>query len=206
MRGLIDNSVNIGGDQVIIGTKTYKKNLVIDASNITLGTPPDATTYIPALTFIDSLGRNFGGVRASYTTNNQVSIEVLAQRNETGTYYSGSGGVKLLNTGGARFSVPATSSNDSAIAQQAISKAQNGYVKLGNGLIIQWGYNGGFGTDTVVTLPTPFSNANYSVVPTILSSTKYGFPTYLKAHTATNFTGERNDNNKPPMLWIAIGY
>jgi len=150
MRGLIDNSVNIGGDQVITGVKTFPNSPIVN------------------------------------TTGNQTIA-----------------GIKTFSS---RVMAAAATNNGSAITTTALSKVQNGYVKLGNGIIIQWGYNSGFGTDAVVTLPTPFSNANYSVVPTMLSGTKYGFPTYIKAHTATNFTGERNDSNKPPMLWVAIGY
>lgn len=41
----------------------------------------------------------------------------------------------------------------------------NGWVKLSNGLIIQWGrvYDMGNGTSRTVTLPTPFTNSGYSV-------------------------------------------
>ena len=150
MRGLIDNSVNIGGDQVVTGVKTFPNSPIVD------------------------------------TSSNQTIA-----------------GIKTFSS---RIMAAAATNNGSAITTTALSKTQNGYVKLGNGIIIQWGHSSGFGTDTVVTLPTPFSNANYSIVPTVLSSTAYGYPTYIKAHTATNFTGKRNDGNKPEMLWVAIGY
>lgn len=88
-----------------------------------------------------------------------------------------------------------------------ISKEQNGYCKFTNGLIIQWGFSASFGTDTVITFPTPFSSGtSFTVIATPRSSAAYEYPTYIKTQTATNFTGRRNDTNKPITQWLAIGY
>lgn len=45
------------------------------------------------------------------------------------------------------------------------SFGQNGYHKLPDGLIIQWGYNSG-GANKTIYLPTTFYDANYAVLTT----------------------------------------
>jgi hypothetical protein len=47
--------------------------------------------------------------------------------------------------------------------------AQNGYYKLPDGLLIQWG-TGGSGVNQIVYFPTSFYNTSYIVVTTAISS------------------------------------
>lgn len=84
------------------------------------------------------------------------------------------------------------------------SKSQNGYVKLGNGIIIQWGRNSvtASGGQTI-TLPTAFTNNNYKVISADESSDGYG-QLGITARTTTNFTF--NPNWPGTYSWIAIGY
>jgi len=84
------------------------------------------------------------------------------------------------------------------------SKSQNGYVKLGNGIIIQWGRNtvtssGG----QTITLPTAFTSSNYKVISADESSDGYG-QLGITARATTNFTF--NPNWPRTYAWIAIGY
>lgn len=93
-----------------------------------------------------------------------------------------------------------------AITTSAISKAQNGYLKLGNGVIIQWG-TATSGADVKITLPTAFSSTNYSVTVNSTGGTGEQYAraissksttsfNILSAYAATSYTSN----------WIAIGY
>lgn len=197
MRGLIDNSVNIGGDQVITGVKSFMQSN-IDVNNI----PDTGLLTGTGIKFVDKNKIEIGHIEPRQSP---IAIE-LATYSKYGETTCSSSNRTNYDEKRSVFCSASSDENNTLLNTVAKNKAQNGYFKLGNGLIIQWGYKSEFGTDTVVTLPTPFSNTNYSIVPTMLSSTNYGYPTYLKARTATNFTGRRNDNNKIPCLWVAIGY
>ena len=89
------------------------------------------------------------------------------------------------------------------------SKARNGYIKFGNGIIIQWGTTTSASQNTAITLPTPFSNTNYSVTITSIGDSGV-YQRLVSANTpktTTKFTtyaggGAALDN----FSWIAIGY
>ena len=157
------------------------------------------------------------------STNTSSKIFLIGATSQAANPQTYSHDTVFVNTSGQLVSAtPADSTNSTVVATTAfvksvlsasgsglaeILKAENGYCKFSNGLIIQWGYSDNFGTDTTITFPTSFSSAtSFCVIVTPISSTAYGFPTYIKAQTSTNFTGKRNDNNKPSTRWLAIGY
>jgi hypothetical protein len=81
------------------------------------------------------------------------------------------------------------------------SKSENGYFKLGNGLIIQWGHAAGGGA--TVTLPTPFTSTNYQVALTQSENSEHNVNPTVSRKTTTNFYA---GNHSWPIDWIAIGY
>jgi hypothetical protein len=128
-------------------------------------------------------------------------------------------GPMTLPSASALAASPATGDRSAAIATMQkfadefpASLASNGYQKLPNGLIIQWGLSStsSAGTNTI-SLPTAFSNTGYRIscspldvsVPnnvscspnstTAFNSSGWG-PTASNARVTTSFT------------WIAIGY
>ena len=83
----------------------------------------------------------------------------------------------------------------------AISKAANGYVKMANGLILQWGadsraYN-------TITFPLAFPTACLQVVAAADYADPWGF-SLVSAKTAANFTVGRARANG--TIWFAVGY
>lgn len=76
----------------------------------------------------------------------------------------------------------------------------NGYVKLSNGLIIQWGIT----SNNAATYQTPFtSGTSYSIVVEQKRGSQYG-QTAVISTSSTGFTAGSNANT--PLFWIAIGY
>ena len=58
--------------------------------------------------------------------------------------------------------IDAANTNANSKLTAELSKSGNGYCKLSNGLIIQWGSTGVTKNKTI-TLPTPFNNTDYKV-------------------------------------------
>lgn len=160
--------------------------------------------------------QNIGGVKAF---NNDVVIEntsdfspnfILVAHNsgrqsrlvETSnglSIYEGTGGyLDELYAG-------ASDTNNTVVTTTGKNKAKNGYFKLGNGLIVQWGeYSGN--ADSTITFATPFSNTNYSISITNSSSagTLKSGPS-IKIQYTTNVT-VKIDTSISGVYWIAIGY
>ena len=87
---------------------------------------------------------------------------------------------------------------NSIVTTIGINKSPNGYVKLGNGLIIQWGTSwGGY-----VSFPIPFQSADsYQIGSTWLNQSKYCDGVQLTRRDAAGFSfAGRN------LSWVAIGY
>lgn len=112
----------------------------------------------------------------------------------------------------ANFLTPATDDNSQKAATTAWVRAvfdslasENGYVKLPNGLIIQWGVAPDPNDSTiVVNFPTAFPTACFTIVGTNYSSGNNRIVSF-KAFNTTNFT-VTNDGSSNGVLWIAIGY
>jgi hypothetical protein len=97
------------------------------------------------------------------------------------------------------------------VTTEGINKSPNGYVKLGNGLIIQWGvlYTNSSSVKTV-TLPTPFTTTNYSVSVqqggAIMGTTYYCNTQLAFPDSTTSFAVYTAYNESCNVYWIAIGY
>jgi hypothetical protein len=105
--------------------------------------------------------------------------------------------------------VPASAADGTALQNTKIVKGGNGYCKLGNGLIIQWGASSTHQSDgryTVVSYPIAFSSdSSYRVISNALSaymSNDHSSWIYSKTRSgcviANAVTGLTH-------LWVAIG-
>lgn len=96
------------------------------------------------------------------------------------------------------------------VSQFTNSKSQNGYQKLTNGLIIQWGMTPSVPVDSSLTVnfPIAFSNGVFAI--TISPYSAYitgdsGPGLQTNSWTLTQFT-VTNDNQTAPGSYVAIGY
>jgi hypothetical protein len=111
-------------------------------------------------------------------------------------------------TGLAAPSAAADAANKSYV-DGTYSKAANGYVKLPNGVIFQWGYaNLGSASSSVsVTFPLAFPAACRSVQITdnleIATSARFAASQNV---TATTFTIVGSDTSVGGVYWFAVGY
>ena len=91
------------------------------------------------------------------------------------------------------------------------SLSQNGYYKLPDGLLIQWG-TGGNGVNQIVYFPTSFYNTSYVVVTTAISSVMNSIVKMINGKNISYFKGGMtytSGNVVYPtswkFFWIAIG-
>lgn len=92
-----------------------------------------------------------------------------------------------------------------AITTSAISKSANGYVKLGNGIIIQWGKTSS-NNNVTVTFPTAFTSTP-TLSTSVVRSAGDSYAPVIVSISATNFKIYcGGGSNGSPSYWIAIGY
>ena len=87
-----------------------------------------------------------------------------------------------------------------------MSKSQNGYLKLGNGIILQWGITS-TGTSGTITFPTAFTSTNYSINFTERGISKLDLAyTGIKLENYTTTTIKWSRTDSCSQHWFAIGY
>lgn len=94
-----------------------------------------------------------------------------------------------------------------------ISKTANGYTKLPNGMILQWGASASIGGDTSVsvTFPIAFPTAclNVQVAAQQSGAGADTWPILISFNTTTAVVGRgvnNGTNASGPMYWMALGY
>jgi hypothetical protein len=192
---LTANSVNLTGTQTITGAKTFTGGVYLSPTTLLKQSaveggavyfePPTSTSLTgPALIDITGNLMRFVGQNSlgNYTTPLSLDLET-----------------------GVAVATPSDAPN-SVVTTTAISKGASGYVKLGNGMIIQWGIVG-TGANFSVTFPTPFSSsASYGVaVAPLYDNGADAYALNVKYRTNTGFTGYLNANYNGAS-YIAIGY
>lgn len=133
-------------------------------------------------------------------TKGNFNTRVVQQ--DDGNFVIYKDGQAVISTQGGILQAPNNqhaTANNSVLTCTGINKSGHGFIKMGNGIIIQWGQSG---TGTDITLPTPFASTNYKVVSTGSGYNKYG-PGYSYNYTTTTFRLGGDNGNRP---WIAIGY
>ena len=167
------------GNETITGVKTFTEDPIIQRNmpdvifkiaNVTKGTAPSASSY-SGLQLKDEDGNNLGHIRGAYYTNKEVSVYLSAYKaNASSDTQAALLAVNYPASGDSYATAPSSDRNGSIVTTTGINKSPNGYVKFGNGLIIQWLYFAVSNNYVTVTFPTSFSNTNYAIVQTPISN------------------------------------
>lgn len=83
------------------------------------------------------------------------------------------------------------------------SKATNGYTKLPNGFILQWGVNAGLQTGWGTSFPIAFPTACVTIIPVCTSS---NIAIKITSKSATNFVIDVGTTTGVGLNYLAIGY
>lgn len=96
-----------------------------------------------------------------------------------------------------------------ALRELGSGKSANGYCKLSNGLIVQWGsLSISASTSVVVTLPTPFSSTNYMALSSMYSNSSSDSSKNWQTSTltTTSFKAHNGQGGTCKFGWLAIGF
>ena len=205
--------------QTITGDKTFTQNVVRAHKNITKGTNPSIKTYC-AVELTDKNGegtKNRVGIfESAIDTNGDIETLIGAYKYDNNSTTVEKISVIYPKTGNPYTFAPASDVAGSIVTTVNKSKASNGYFKLGNGMIVQWGKTGNLNNNasspTSTTFTTPFTSSNYKVILTVDNGTtvnnEYGL--YVVGKKTTAFTaiirGYEGGAINKPAAYIAIGY
>ena len=220
-----DNAVvHLTGNQTIAGDKTFTDELQIintapvfnikntDTSSDWSQTP--LTDFnIGQIIFNDKNNKNTGFIKTQLLANGSRQSE-LGVSDKTSTTTSGFA-IGYDSSNNMYTYCPACSNVNSIVTTAGINKAANGYVKLGNGIIIQWGATAG--SSGTVTLPVAFSDVNsYQIT---LNEFTNGYSVTeprscgVSQKTTTTFSwssarqsGQEGVAYNTTWMWLAIGY
>lgn len=213
-----NNVMHLSGAESVNGDKTFNDVIISRKSGdpaITCDDPAKIKGTAPSsskntvIRFRDKNGNNLGAIYHNYGTDKKsiITLQVSKASSSSDTAYAHMG-IYYPASGNPYTYAPPSDVNGSIVTTVNKSKSANGYFKLGNGLIVQWGVTSTGGGDKTVTLPTAFTSTNYSV-STAWSydgslSSSYGHFT-IKSHSTTNFV-YHNESSNAASFWIAIGY
>ena len=166
------------------------------------------------------------GTPSSITASSTNSVTTTSHTHAIDQASTSTAGIVQLSTAtnSTATNMAATPSAVKAAYDLAVSKADlsdfaslragNGYQKLPNGLILQWG-SVSIGVDSAVniTFPIAFPNAVLNAQSTVNGGGAIGGAAVLSSHvgslSATGMTVAMTENGVPgakPMYWFAIGY
>lgn len=197
----IDTNQDISGEKNFIQTNdmTYTR---IKCNDLEQSVVPPSTIF-NHFEFCDKNMMRLGVLEICRSSDGAAKTAVCA---------TGTDGVQAIfeiyrHNGQSWATAPASNRNNSVLTTVGSNKNLNGYYKLGNGLIIQWGYYTSTSAGTI-TLPTPFTSTNYSVAISLTGGTSNNeYMKYLNTseYTTTSFKTE-SSGKTGARKWIAIGY
>lgn len=218
--GIPANYVTTDTAQTISGNKSVTGNLVIKGSLPLLtiqntafvkGDIPAAVIRNSYFHLTDSEGSNLSGIYGRIDTNGNVYTALTSYLNEAGSNNNAQIGITYSKDGTVSTNAPASDALNAIVTTTGISKNPKGYVKLGNGLIIQWGTE----TSTpianhTVTFPVPFTNSSsYTIVKNYSSSASTNMSDREGSfydRTATTAVTYNASVDNTDFQWLAIGY
>ena len=181
--------VHTTNDETISGVKTFNNPIHFNSS-----------------VFVDAAGGNEGGeIEFAKAPNSSLTgnVKLDIYQNSMRIFGPASNGDirNIMNADieqNALF-VPSSDKASAAVSTVSINKNQSGYVKLGNGIIIQYGTSTSSGSQTI-TFPTSFTSTNYRI-----TGNSYG-TSYCVVNNSSKTTTSVIVGNNVGFDWIAIGY
>lgn len=216
-------SLTISAQGVSDGTDDCR--CVLKNTEMELGVTP-ISNLVSSFGFNDKNNEEIGAVYCRQRTNSSTDVSILCKSLDgTETAYFRCG-FSDSGTSYASCPTPVASSNNTNIATtkwvkdfaktsgsnylSTFSKAEKGYYKFTNGLIINWGNTEFAKTGTEVSFATAFTSTNYQVVfgekSTDAGNTSVGGGIMSKNTTKFKAYGYKSGGSSAALYWIAIGY
>ena len=163
----------------------------------------------------DKNGNQVGGMSVLHNTGNRMYTSIFTNRVVNGNTINTSLRIGVNSNGTTYSYCPESDAADSIVTTKGISKATNGYVKFGNGIIIQWGHytaNGtAYETGVQVNLSVSFSNKNYMLAfglynPNVGRGVDFNDLGYYSKTVSSFKLLTESTTYTNGCDWIAIGY
>jgi hypothetical protein len=184
----------------IIATDTFTK-LRIESQTLDIDTNPTEQKN-NQIWFADKNGVQYAVLQANKNTDGSANFSMTMKAKSSNSFTTLN--IVQQADGTSYATAPSSTAKNSIVTTTGINKAGNGYVKLGNGIIIQWGAISG-GDNVSVTFPAAFTSTNYGLCITYhtdATGTNYGYSPKVRSKTSTGFKAYTNTQGR----WIAIGY
>lgn len=193
--------VHLTGDETIAGQKTFNNTVYVKNINYAYNETPSSNSFT-SLYIRDKNDRIIGAFELAKLPDGTNCVRLNVQ-GKNGSWASSPLGLGANSSGVSYTFCPASDVNGSIVTTVNKSKGNNGYFKLGNGLIIQWGT---LSSGKTITYSTAFTNANsYALVFNNNAGTDgYGRADQVASKTSTSATVNGLCEN--PIRWLAIGY
>lgn len=204
----VDKTSNqeIGGEKVFNGKLKFKTGASYMIEEIinsyTRGSIP-SSQIVTGIELFDKNKNKTGRFYQVFGTDGNMSSRMICFNSDgSKNAWLGAG---FDSSGKIYTYAPECDSANSIVTTMALSKAENGYVKFGNGLIICWGSVGG-GSSVTATFPTAFTTT-----PRVASATTQGsgggYERVIVSITKTGFTSKGYGGASAyTSHYIAIGY
>lgn len=201
---------HLAGDETITGVKSYSAMPALIFPDETRGTAPSSASY-GGIAFLDNNGERMAILEKDHSTNGSISLNLRAANpTTTGTASQATLGVTYPMSGNPYTTAPASDVNGSIVTTVNKSKNSTGYLQLGNGIILNWGYAKMTNdTTTEMTFAKAFSGANnYGMAQGYWSpASSRQDPLTITAKTSTGFTIRNSAGSGTNYcFWVAIGY
>lgn len=199
---IIDSNLLSRLGDTFIGKLTFKANsstteaFSLDITN-SLGEQNEKLSSINW----ENNGTCIGFIRGMVDSNGvrQILLQPVSDDNKP----AGSLGIKYDN-GNIYTYASSSSALNSIVTTIGISKKNNGYVKFGNGIILQWGNFLSTSTSGTITMPIGFtSKDSYRVTATDTGSARVSNGIVRKSTTQFTYYVATANNGSD---WLAIGY
>lgn len=213
------NKVSKSGDTMTGNLKLKGAALrVVDVQNTStsITETPDSDVNIGAFRILDADGTICGQIYVTAYTNGATQTRIYIRNNKNGSATGTSIDLGLDKNGNPYTWCPACDSNNSILTTVSLTKGQTGYLKLGNGIILQWGYieadSTRYDTGRTINLNVSYSLAtSYQLVlgqhcPN--SSGSMDFNDFSIASKTTTQFSIRMENTtfQQGISWFTIGY
>lgn len=180
----------------------------VKCGSLSAETPPETRSYRAAVLTTDKNGIRVSNLETMFDSNGNLGTGITTSKVVNGTAEYSSLQALIKPDGTKYATCNASDIAGSILTTQAIKKAQNGYVQLGNGLILQWGKIAKGSNDLVtVTFPKAFSVV-YGIHKMFIGGDENSWPSKyfeVSAVTNTSFKTWMASGASYGAYWFALG-
>ena len=206
----LNNCVHKTDDEIIDGFKAITSPLIRKMLDLDVTTAPLSDQYMDWVSPVDKNMVSAGYFGTSYFVDETLNSRLGITRYVNGQPIYQEIRVGIRKDGTISTYAPPSDAINSIVTTVAKSKSENGYFKLGNGLIIQFGLVKNMSNNKAwVNFPIPFTAVPQVVTTSDKNGIADGYNSYVSDVSITGFNAFNKEYGTSVncwVHWIAIGY